>query len=164
MLKLRAQPLTRAAFAPFGDVIEMAGSRNYPINQGSTLRFHDLAKIDVAADGGRPLINVFRATPLPEPIEVKVLERHPIGSQAFMPLSGAKFLVVVADPVARPSFEHLHAFITDGAQGVNYARNTWHHFVLALDRVTDFLVVDRGGPGENLEEISLDAPVLLETA
>lgn len=161
MHRLQVVPLTRAAFAPFGDVIETDGAQQYPINQGSTTRFHDLARVDVDERAGHALLNLFRATPLPLPIEIRLLERHPLGSQAFVPLGERRFLVVVADHVADPDAQHLHAFLTNGKQGVNYRRNTWHHFVLALDQVTDFLVIDRGGPGENCEEIHLGEGILL---
>ena len=102
MATLPVEPLTRAAFAPFGDVIETAGARHYPINEGTTERFHDLARVDVAAEGGRPLINIFRTLPAPLPIRLRMMERHPLGSQAFVPLDGADFLVVVAPPGAAP--------------------------------------------------------------
>ena len=158
---LHPQPLTRAAFAPYGDVIETAGAHHYSINEGSTRRFHDLCKVDVSEQGGHCLVNLFRATPLPCPIPLRMLERHPLGSQAFMPLGEARFLIVVAQPTNTPRADDLRAFLSNGKQGVNYARNTWHHFVLALDAVTDFLVVDRGGPGENCEEITLADKVSL---
>ena len=107
-----------------------------------------------AAEGGRPLINIFRATPWKLPLRVAMVERHPLSSQAFIPLAPARFLLVVAAPGNAPDPTALRAFVTDGSQGVNYARGTWHHPVLALDHVTDFLVVDRGGPGENCDVIS----------
>jgi ureidoglycolate lyase len=97
------------------------------------------------------------------PVEIQLLERHPIGSQAFIPLGERRFLVVVAENVVTPSAQHVRAFLTNGRQGVNYHRNTWHHFALALDQVTDFLVVDRGGPGENCEEVRLVQPLRIAT-
>lgn len=158
-------PLTRREFARFGEVIETGGAERRVINQGSTERFHDLARVDVAAHGGFPLINVFRAQPLPLPLTIRLLEQHPLGSQAFIPLHGAPFLVVVAPAGAVPRAEELRAFVTDGRQGVNYARGVWHHPVIAMTRATDFLVVDRGGPGDNLVEVPFPAdgsPVMLE--
>jgi ureidoglycolate lyase len=148
-------PLTRAAFAPFGDVIETQGSRHYPINDGHAERFHDLAHVDVAEAGGRPLINVFRARPWPAPIRIAMLERHPLSSQAFLPLGDARFLLVVAPPGAPPAVAAIRAFVSDGRQGVNYARGTWHHPLLALEQNAEFVVVDRGGPGENCDLFSL---------
>jgi ureidoglycolate lyase len=157
---LPVAPLSRAAFAPFGDVIETAGSRHYPINDGHAERFHDLAAVDVAAAGGRPLINIFRARPWPAPIRIALLERHPLSSQAFLPLGGARFLLVVAPPGGPPAPAAIRAFVTDGRQGVNYARGTWHHPLLALEPDAEFLVVDRGGPGENCDLFPLDAAEL----
>lgn len=155
MRTLRPERLTRAAFAPFGDVIELADAKQIPINAGTTTRFHDLAKVDVLAEDGRALINVFRAQPRDEPVLLSLMERHPLGSQAFLPLSDAPYLVVVAeDDGGRPGA--LRAFISHGWQGVNYARNVWHHPLLALGGVSDFIVVDRGGAGANLEEFPLD--------
>ena len=149
---LPVEPLTRAAFRPFGDVVEAAGAAQFEINEGAAIRFHDLARIDVAAEGGRPLVNIFRARPLPLPLTVAMVEKHPLGSQAFIPLAPAPFLVVVAPPgdAVRPA--GLRAFLAAAGQGVNYAPGVWHHPVIALDRPTDFLVIDRGGPGANLAE------------
>ena len=88
---------------------------------------------------------------------IAMMEKHPIGSQAFMPLDLSPFLVVVAAAGEIVGPDDLHAFITDGRQGINLARGTWHHPVIALDRETDFIVVDRGGPGDNLVEYNFDA-------
>ena len=149
---LAAQPLTRAAFAPFGDAIEADGAQHFEINNGATTRFHDLARVDVAAEGGHALVNIFRARPLPMPLTVAMMEKHPLGSQAFIPLEAAPFLVVVAPPGDSVAPEDLRAFLTQGRQGVNYGRGVWHHSVIALGQETDFLVIDRGGPGDNLAE------------
>ncbi len=149
---LPVEPLTRAAFAPFGDVIEADGARHFEINDGSTTRFHDLARVDVEAEGGHALVNIFRARPLPMPLTIAMVEKHPLGSQAFVPLEAAPFLTVVAPPGDAVAPADLRAFLARGGQGVNYARGVWHHPVIALGRETDFLVIDRGGPGNNLAE------------
>ncbi len=163
MTKLTPQPLTRAAFAPFGDVIETAGAAHFTINEGNTERFHDLARVDVESGGGRALINVFRAQPLALPIAIAMMERHPLGSQAFVPLEARSFLVVVAAPETRPDPTDLRAFLAVAGQGVNYAKAVWHHPVLALEAETDFLVVDRGGPGDNVDVVTLEGdPLWLE--
>jgi len=161
---LKPAPLTRAAFKPFGDVIETAGARHYPINQGTTVRYHDLAAVDVAGGDGQPLISIFRGQPRPRPIAIRLMERHPLGSQAFIPLQPRDYLVVVADPAQPVTPGALRAFRATGAQGVNYARNVWHHPLLVLEADSDFLVVDRGGPGDNEEEFRFaeDAAVFLE--
>ena len=154
MNTLRIERLTRAAFAPFGDVIELEGARHYPINEGTTERFHDLANVDVSTQGGRALIIVFGAQPRAWPIDIAMMERHPLGSQAFVPLSDAPYLIVVA-PAGELDPAKLRAFSTRGWQGVNYAKGVWHHPLLALGRVSDFLVVDRGGEGPNCDEVRL---------
>ena len=153
---LPVEPLTRAAFRPFGDVIEADGAERFEINNGSTTRFHDLARVDVAAEGGHALVNIFRARPLPMSLTIAMVEKHPLGSQAFIPLEPAPFLVVVAPPgdAVRPA--DLRAFLAREGQGVNYAPGVWHHPVIALGRETDFLVIDRGGPGDNLAEFFFD--------
>jgi ureidoglycolate lyase len=152
--KLAVEPLTRTAFAPFGDVIESEGRAHYPINAGTAERYHDLATVDVAASGGRPLISLCRAHPVGLPLTLRLMERHPLSSQAFIPLSGTPFLVVVA-PAGELRLESLRAFRSNGRQGVNYHPGTWHHPLIALERVSDFLIVDRSGEGENCDEVPI---------
>lgn len=161
MQTLTAKPLTAKAFAPFGDVIETNPDKIMSINWGMTERHHDLAHVDVAAEGGHPLINIFRSTPVSPGFEIKMVERHPLGSQAFIPMFSGRFFVVVADSVDVPTKQNLHLFVAEPGQGVNYARGTWHHPLLATTDGQDFLVVDRGGAGQNLEECDLPEAVLL---
>jgi ureidoglycolate lyase len=151
--------LTAEAFAPFGDVIEARGAP-LAINHGATQRFHDLAGLDCAAEGGRAVVSIFRSTPPAFPFAVKVMERHPLSSQAFMPLTGQAFLVVVARSGDFDRRE-VRAFRAAPGQGVNFARGTWHHFNLALDAESDFLVIDREGSGANCDEVTLDPPLML---
>jgi ureidoglycolate lyase len=158
---LEAIPLTAEAFAPFGDVIEAAGHTPRLINEGTSQRFDDLAPVDVLANGGRPLISIFKATPRPLPFEVKGLERHPLSSQAFYPLDGLPFLVVVAEPGDGAWAPRIRAFRAAGNQGVSYRRNTWHHALLALGRTCHFLVIDRGGSEENCDEVVVDPAVVV---
>lgn len=160
--QIEIAPLTRAAFAPFGDVIEMDGAEHFPINQGTTERFHDLANIDVAAIGGKPIVSIFEGQPRPQPIQLEVMERHPLGSQAFYPLQNQDWLVVVAKGDDPTLPQNLKAFRASGRQGVNYARNTWHHPLLVLNKNNRFLIIDRKGPGENLEEVVFAGVVRLE--
>ncbi|MGQ0428387.1 MAG: ureidoglycolate lyase [Gammaproteobacteria bacterium] len=150
---LAVEPLTAAAFAPFGDVVE-AGAREELINAGTARQYADLATIDVASDGGRPRISIYRSERRSWPVEIRMLERHPQGSQLFMPLSPDPFLVVVAPPAAVPERGAVRAFRANGRQGVNYRRGTWHHPLIALAEAREFLVLDRGGPGANCEEFS----------
>ena len=159
--QLRAVPLTADAFRPFGEVIETDNASEIRlINEGTTTRFHDIAPVDVSAEGGRALISIFRGKPFEAPVRIAMLERHPLGSQAFVPLEGRAFLVVVAPDRNGSPGEPL-AFLASGRQGVSYARGTWHHPLIALEEPSDFLVVDRGGPGGNLVEFMLPEPMLV---
>ena len=155
MRTLTPVQLTAEAFAPYGQVLDLADAEQLSINQGQTTRFHDLAEVQFDGAGAKTLINVFRSTPVRFPHKVEIMERHPLGSQAFYPLGGARFLVLVAPAGEEVRADDLQLFITNGQQGVNFNANTWHHYQLALDQQSDFLVVDRGGPGNNLEEVSL---------
>lgn len=147
---LTIEPLTPDAFRPFGDVIAASDSgRHFSINDGYAERYHDLAHIDVASNGGRAIISIFKALPRSLPMQLALLERHPLGSQAFMPLSGLPYLVVVAQASPVPDLSHIRCFRAAPGQGVNYARGTWHHPLIALQAPCDFLVVDRGvAPGD----------------
>ena len=151
MRTLATEPLTRDAFAPFGQVIEMEGAHHYPINAGNCERFHDLARVELGGVHARPLISLMRSRHFSLPLELKMVERHPLGSQAFYPLSPHPFLVVVAtDESGTPGTPR--AFVTAPGQGVNIAMNTWHGVLTPLEADADFLCVDRGGEGNNLEE------------
>jgi len=162
MLELRAEPLTPEAFAAFGDVIDSRSSDHFMINSGRTRRHHDLAKVEVAGESPRVLISIFVSQPVEVPLELTFLERHPLGSQAFMPLHEEQFLVVVAPPGDTVDPAAVRAFITDGRQGVNYAKGTWHAIQSVLEREGEFLVVDRGGAGHNCDEYPLNIRVTLE--
>lgn len=156
MIELRPGALTAEDFAPYGEVIDTAEAGHYPINEGTTERYHDLAAIDVAEADGRPLLNIFRGQPRELPMRIAMMERHPLGSQAFVPLGIAPWLVVVARAGDPPGPHDLRAFLARPDQGVNYRRGVWHHPLIALEAVCDFLVIDRGGGGENCEEHALD--------
>ena len=158
--ELVAEPLTSAAFGPYGEVIEPGAARqDYAVNQGTAVRFDALATVDAGAAGGRAVISIFRAQPRALPFKVGMLERHPLGSQAFVPLHPSlRYIVVVADDPAGT----LRAFLATGGQGVNYRRGTWHHPLIALDRGGDFLVVDRAGEGGNCDEARLSRSFWLQ--
>lgn len=155
---LPLEPLTAAAFAPFGDVLEPGGA-SFPINGGMVDRFHDLARVETL--GGRLGISMGRGRPYALPLEVTLVERHPLGSQAFVPMSEAPFLVVVA-PEEGGVPGRPRAFLTAPGQGVNYLRGTWHGVLTPLGRVGTFLIVDRIGDGANLEEYRYDLPWRIE--
>ncbi len=152
-------PLTSTNFAPYGDVVEARGAAK-SINYGQTERYHNLAAIDVAKNNGQTLVNIFRSTPLATPIKIEIMERHPLSSQMFMPLSDNPYLVVVA-PKGDFDESKVQAFLANSNQGVNYHAGTWHHYSLALGEVSDFLVIDRGGDGDNCDEVRLEEPPLI---
>ena len=155
MRRITARPLTREAFAPFGDVLDTDWPNRYAINAGRCERYHDLARVEADGPNARVLISIFRGTPYEFPLKLTMVERHPLGSQAFMPLSPAPFLVVVC-PDGPDGPGEPHAFVTAPGQGVNYHRNTWHAVLTPIGAAQDFLVVDRGGDGSNLEEHHYD--------
>ena len=143
---IEAQPLTREAFAPYGDVIDAASHRDrFEINDGYTTRVHDLFRPEVLGEGARVLVNFFLGRP--RPLEAAMLERHPLGSQAFIPIDPHDWWVVVA---SGPDAAAVRVFRARGTQGVNYRAGTWHHPLL-VDRPQRFLVIDRGGEGSNLK-------------
>ncbi|QDD88669.1 ureidoglycolate lyase [Pseudomonas oryzihabitans] len=150
--QLVIEPLTAEGFAPFGDVIETEGRDWFPINNGSTQRFHALARVETGPADGAAIISIFRARRLEYPLTIAMLERHPHGSQAFVPLRGEPFLVVVAPPAPQPDAQAIRVFRTDGRQGINYHAGVWHHPVLALRDEDEFLIVDRHGELPNCDE------------
>ena len=154
-LTITALPLTAEAFAPFGDVLDATGDFRL-INDGLCRRYHDRATLDFD-DNGRAGISVFKADPRALPYDFSLVERHPDGSQAFLPMSADPFLVIVApDEGGRPG--RPRAFLTDGSQGINLHRGTWHGVLAPLAAPGLFAVVDRIGAGPNLEEYTYDAP------
>ena len=154
MRELAPESLTVEAFAPFGRVIEASDDAvQLDINQGHAVRYDRLAEIDAADEGGVGTISLFRARPLAE-LVLRTFERHPLGSQSFVPLSGRPYLVAVA-PAGDFDPAKIRLFRAEGRQGVHYRKGVWHHFLLVLDEGSDFLVVDRAGPGDNCDEIEL---------
>lgn len=145
---IRAEPLTRRNFARYGEVIEADPATAREINGGFTTRFDALARCVSDQD---VVISLFRGRP--RPLSIGMLERHPLGSQAFIPLNGRDWLVVVG---ATAEVSALRAFRARGDQGVNYRAGCWHHPLLVLGGEQDFLVVDRKGTGSNLDEVVFD--------
>ncbi len=162
LLQLTAEPLTPQAFAAFGEVIDHRSAEFFMINNGRTRRYHDLAKVETLGEGARTLISIFITQPVQLPLELTFLERHPLGSQAFVPLHRERFVVVVAPAGDVIDPAQVRAFVTDGRQGVNYRAGTWHAIQSVLECEGEFLVVDRGGVGHNCDEYPLALRVTLE--
>ena len=153
--QIRTEPLTATAFAPFGDLLDCAGDPDKIINQGLCGRYHDRATLDFA--DGRAGISLFKAELRSLPYTLDLLERHPLGSQAFVPMSHDPFLVIVApDENGKPGTPR--AFLTQAGQAINFHRNTWHGVLTPLSGSGLFAVIDRIGDGANLEEHWLNTP------
>lgn len=150
--KIVVEPLTKQAFAPYGAVVEMDGNDCFPINNGRADRYDALCKVDCEGSEKGAVISLVNARRYDFPKTVTFLERHPYGSQAFIPAGEAPFLVVVAVPGETVDESTLKAFLTNGKQGINYHRNTWHHVMLTPFEDVTFVVVDRCDPETNCEE------------
>ena len=158
-VRIKTRPLTAEAFAPYGDVLDATGSPDKLINQGKCGRFHDKAKLDFS--DGRAGISIFKSEAASLPLALELVERHPEGSQAFIPMSADSFLVVVAtDQDGVPS--DPKAFVTEPGQAINFHRGTWHGVLTPLFEPGLFAVIDRIGAGINLEEHWFDAKILIE--
>lgn len=166
MPSLKLEQLTQSGFADFGDVLEMDGRDWFPINGGTTRRYHCQALVQTAGTDGQAGISLARGDAFHLPINIAMLERHPLGSQAWIPMDGASFIVVVAPdgPDGRPHEGAIRAFYADGSQGVNYHQGTWHHPLLTLGRKGSFIVVDRIGDAPNCDECNLDQHYVIDGA
>ena len=162
MITLRPQPLTRERFAQYGEVIESFDVDRAAMNAARFERFDDLCEVDTG-DSGRVAVSIAKcrvATSLPYRIDM--IERHPLGSQAFVPLTPAKMIVVVGPPEQSVEASDLRAFVTNGRQGINYKRGTWHMPLIAFEAGQEFLIIDRAAGEPNCDEHVLDEPVMLE--
>jgi len=160
-ITLVPKPLTSELFAPFGDVIESVVDRTAAMNAERFERFDDLCRLEMS-DDGRVAVSIARcrvATALPYRLDM--VERHPLGSQAFVPLGPSRMIVVVAPPEESVEASDLCAFVTNGRQGINYHRGTWHMPLIAFESGQEFLIIDRAADKPNCDMHSLDEPVML---
>ncbi|MBO9480663.1 MULTISPECIES: ureidoglycolate lyase [Gammaproteobacteria] len=164
---LKVEILTREAFEPFGDVLE---TRDVPlvINQGRCQKYSDLTSV-TTDDQGYTTIHIYKTAPINHDYQLDLLERHPLGSQTFMPLAGQRFLVVVAPDSSdgsTPEWSSIRCFLTNGKQGVTYHPGVWHHPLLSIaggdDGGEEYLVIDRKGPGDNCDEVLMSVPYIVE--
>lgn len=160
---LKPKPLTAKAFQLYGDVIDTQTTSNtIEINYGQTTRFHDMATLDLTANQGKPGFSIFEAKPVDFPHDVNVMEYHPQSSQLFYPLCETPFFVLVAPKGEALSVEDLALFISNGKQGVNYHKGTWHHYLLAIsDKPSQFIVVDRIANDDNCIESKVDEQIVI---
>ena len=154
-LRIQAKPLTRELFAPFGDVIEIDGAAEHEINSGRIQRFHDLADVVVDLEnGGRPVVSIaYARITTTMPVSISMVERHPLGSQAFIPFSSLPMVVVVAQETDDPiKPQDLTAFVSNGKQGINCRPGVWHMPLIAFEEGQQWIIIDREGPGDNCDE------------
>lgn len=167
MITLRPQPLTAEAFAPFGRVIAAAAGAGGPgalaVNGGSAARSEAVPALQLQAGGGRAVLAVYQALARPWPFEARVLERHRLSDQVFLPLGGARRCVLLVAPAGleQPGPVDCRAFVTDGQQGVCLHAGTWHHGLLALD-AGSWAVLERRAETVDCEEWTLGEAVWLQ--
>jgi ureidoglycolate lyase len=156
-------PLTAERFAPYGNVVEAAQSSHAPMNQQRFERFDNLVDIDVdARNDGHVGVSIARCrAPTRFPYRVEMVERHPLGSQAFIPLQRFSFIIVVGPAGESIDASDLRAFVSNGRQGINYHTGVWHMPLIALEAGHEFLVIDRLGEGPNCDQVFLSENVTL---
>ena len=160
MQEIKVQPLTVAAFAPFGDLLDASGVPDKIINQGNCARYHDRAAMGFK--DGAAGISLFDAKPRCLPYQLDMMERHPLGSQAFIPMNCEPFLIIAAkDAGGTPG--RPKAFLSASGQAINFHRNVWHGVLTPLNKPGLFAVVDRIGEGSNLEEVFFHTPFTVVT-
>lgn len=161
--------LSQANFAPFGQVISFAHLDHYPINQGTTERYHAISEIDVGDDGSKAIISLFRGQPFAIPFTLRLMERHPLGTQTFIPTnnqSNDQYLIVVSKPNLESEADivnNLCAFIASNGTGITYNKGVWHHPLISLNKESDFIVIDRARMQNNCDEIQLSEEVIIES-
>ncbi len=161
-ITLKAEPLTSERFAPFGEIIESSLGGADAMNAARFQRFDDLCTVDLINDG-KVSVSIARCrTPTTLPLRLEMVERHPLGSQAFIPLKPCKMVVVVAPPTEGVDTDELRAFVSNGRQGINYRRGTWHMPLIAFEEGQEYLIIDRAGNEANCEEHMLDDIIFLE--
>lgn len=162
MKTLQALPLTSERFAPYGQIIESSRSATNAMNDARFERFDDLCNIELANDGEVSVCIARCRTPTSLPLRLDMVERHPLGSQAFIPLQPARMVVVVAPPGEGVMIDDLRAFVTNGRQGFNYRRGTWHMPLIAFEEGVEFLLIERGGNEANCETHMIEDALFLE--
>ena len=161
MQAIEIQKMTAEKFKPFGDLIDFDRPASFAINNGMCDRYHALAQTQITGTDAHTIISLGRAKAYSLPLKLEMMERHPYGSQAFIPLQQNPFLVIVAaDNAGKPA--KPCAFMTEAGQGINYYRNVWHAVLTPIDKSGDFLIVDRIGEENNLEEYFFDHPYLIQ--
>ena len=148
-ITINPKPITKENFSKFGDMITTANIKPIEINEGYAKRFDGIANLNTSKDNGETTISIFSALRRSFPMKIDMMEKHPLGSQAFIPMKQTTFLVLVAPKGSKPDLNKIEAFIIPPEIGVNYNPGTWHFPLIATEDM-NFLVVDRKGSGDNL--------------
>ena len=148
-ITINPKPITKENFSKFGDMITTANIKPIEINDGYAKRFDGIANLNTSQDNGETIISIFSALKRTFPMKIDMMEKHPLGSQAFIPMKQTTFLVLVAPESNKPDLNKIEAFIVPQEIGVNYNPGTWHFPLIATEDM-NFLVVDRKGSGDNL--------------
>ena len=146
---INPKPITKENFSKFGDMITTANIKPIEINEGYAKRFDGIANLNTSKNNGETTICIFSALKRSFPMKIDMMEKHPLGSQAFIPMKQTTFLVLVAPEDIKPNLNKIEAFLIPPEIGVNYNPGTWHFPLIATEDM-NFLVVDRKGSGENL--------------
>ena len=154
-LIIEPKPITKENFSKFGDMITTENIKPLEINNGYAKRFDEIAKIDTSSGNGETTISIFSALKRSFPMKIDMMEKHPLGSQAFIPMKETTFLTIVSPEGDKLNLEKIESFIVPKGIGVNYKTGIWH-FPLISTEDMDFLVVDRKGFGDNLVIENLD--------
>ena len=149
MKVVKAKNITKKNFSKFGQLIDASKKNPISINDGYAKRFDDLINIDVSKDKGRAIISIFNAKKRRFPMKIDMMEKHPLGSQAFIPMEDTKFLVFVAPKGDKPDVNKIQSFLVPKQTGVNYNAGIWHFPLISMKNM-NFLIVDRKGKGNNL--------------
>jgi len=148
-ITINPKPITKENFSKFGDMITTANIKPIEINEGYAKRFDGIANLNTSKDSGETTISIFSALKRSFPMKIDMMEKHPLGSQAFIPMKQTTFLVLVAPEGNKPDLNKIEAFVIPPEIGVNYNPGTWHFPLIATEDM-NFLVVDRKGSGDNL--------------
>ena len=156
-MKITIKPtkITRKNFSKFGELINTKNKKPISINNGYARRFHDLGKINTSSNKGNPIISIFSAKKRNFPMKINMMEKHPLGSQAFIPMKETSFIVFVAPRGKEPDVNKIKSFIVPKQTGINYKPGIWH-FPLISNKNMNFLVIDRKGSGSNLKIENFD--------
>ncbi len=146
---IKPKKITRKNFQKFGDLISIKKKKSININDGYAKRFDNLCKINTSSKKGKTIMSIFSAKKRKFPMNIKMMEKHPLGSQAFVPMNETTFLVFVAPKGKRPNTKKIESFIVPKQTGINYKPGIWH-FPLISSKNMNFLVIDRKGIGNNL--------------